>query len=86
MDREFGLLSRFEVAVASHRVGELKPEEPIFRILLAELQLPPEQVLFLDDHPLNVEAALRIGMNAACVQRVDGARSALREFRISIPE
>ena len=53
----------------SYRMGLLKPDEAMFTEVLRLLQLSAEQVLYFDDHPANVEAARRMGIQAV---RVDG--------------
>ena len=41
----------------------IKPEEEIYRLLLDRYQIRPEDAIFYDDRPENVEAARRLGMN-----------------------
>lgn len=53
----------------SYQMGLLKPDEAIFTEVLRQLHLSAEQVLYFDDHPANVEAARRIGIQAV---QVDG--------------
>lgn len=53
----------------SYQMGLLKPDEAIFAEVLHHLHLSAEQVLYFDDHPANVEAARRMGIQAV---RVDG--------------
>ncbi len=51
-------------AVVSSRVGVLKPDPRIYRILEARYDVCPARTLFVDDNAANVEAALSIGWNA----------------------
>ena len=52
----------FDVVVNSAFVGMRKPEERIYTHLLEELAMEPENVLFLDDNRLNVDAARARGI------------------------
>ena len=64
MKRLFGWLDEFDPAVWSYLVGAAKPDEAIYRYVLAKLNLAPDAVLFLDDKQPNVDAAQALGMHA----------------------
>jgi epoxide hydrolase-like predicted phosphatase len=57
----------FDVVVDSSEVGMRKPGAAIYRHTLELLGLPPEEVVFLDDHPANVAGAEAVGMTAILV-------------------
>ena len=46
-------------------LGVAKPDVAFFEHILYALNLPGNNVLFLDDRPENVEAAIRAGLAAA---------------------
>jgi epoxide hydrolase-like predicted phosphatase len=55
----------FDFVVDSSAVGVRKPDPQIFEIALDHLDgLAPNEALFLDDYPANVEAARRFGLQA----------------------
>lgn len=54
----------------SYEMKEMKPDERIFRMMLEAENVAPEQVLFIDDGPKNVEAARKIGLNV--IQATNG--------------
>lgn len=60
----------------SYLVGKLKPDAEYFEHVLAELDVAPARVLFIDDNAINVEAAAALGMHTRRVVGVDGARQA----------
>ena len=64
----------------SYLVGKLKPDAEYFEHVLAELDVPAQRVLFVDDNAINVEAAATLGMHTRRVAGVDGARRALVEL------
>lgn len=82
-DRHGALLDQFDPAVFSCDAGAVKPEVPIYRMLLDQLRMDAPQVLFIDDRAENVDAARSLGMHAIChesieqLQRVLGATYAL---------
>ncbi|CAD5215535.1 unnamed protein product [Bursaphelenchus xylophilus] len=61
---------KFDVIVESCRVGLRKPDPKIFDIVLQKLNLKPNECVFIDDLPNNVEGASKLGINA--IQMVDG--------------
>lgn len=64
MKREFDWLARFDVLVWSYQLRMAKPEPAIYQHVLNELGTRAEETLFLDDRPVNVEAARALGMPA----------------------
>lgn len=65
-----GMLDDFvHKAYYSHRVGARKPDREIYRQLLDENNLLPEQVVFLDDKPANVETAVGLGIHGIVVKQ-----------------
>jgi 2-haloacid dehalogenase len=58
----FEFLDRFEGIVVSGDEGVAKPDAALFRILLDRYALAPEQTVFIDDSPTNVEAAQQLGL------------------------
>lgn len=60
----FPWVSNFTERTFSHRLGIAKPDERIYRHAISGLGVPPEQILFLDDRPENVEAARALHMQA----------------------
>ena len=77
--RELQLAEAFEQHFASHLIGKIKPDEEAFHHVTHSLQCAPEEILFLDDNKLNVEAAEGVGMRAVQVQGVAAAERALRD-------
>jgi putative hydrolase of the HAD superfamily len=55
---------RLAHATFSCDVDALKPEPEIYRSCLAGLGVAPAEALFIDDRPVNIEGAERIGLRA----------------------
>lgn len=60
----FRRLEDFAGVVVSSDVHMIKPDEKIYRYLLEKYRLKPEESLFIDDRPDNVEAAKKLGITA----------------------
>ena len=72
LDRRFrtmGLRGYFDAFVISALVGSSKPCERIYRAAVDEIGIPPENLMFVDDRPVNVEAAVKLGMAGIVISR-----------------
>ena len=81
---KFGLRDIFSVFVSSCFVGLRKPETGIYRLALEITQRKPEQCVFIDDRPLNLESAKQLGMNTIEMDSVEQLRSALKELGVEV--
>lgn len=77
-----GLLSgRFDWEFLSYQTGLLKPDAEAYRHVIDTCGVKPEEVLFFDDNPRNVQAAARIGIDAhACTCPADAGAVIERRF------
>jgi putative hydrolase of the HAD superfamily len=71
------LTDAFSFRFLSFELGLVKPDASVFEAVAARLPVACEQVLFLDDNVVNVEAADGAGFAAVHVRGVDAARRAL---------
>ncbi|MBS1910671.1 MAG: HAD family phosphatase [Bacteroidetes bacterium] len=83
---EMGIDGLFEHHFASHLIGKLKPDPGVFEHVVATLQCRPADVLFLDDQPLNVEAATAAGLHAVQVRGPHEAERVLIEMGVLAAE
>lgn len=58
LSQTYPLHEWFESGLFSGRVKQIKPGAEIFAMAERRFEVPPEDLLFLDDHPANVDAAL----------------------------
>jgi FMN phosphatase YigB (HAD superfamily) len=63
----------FDDLVISAEVGIVKPDPRIFHLALERLGVQPEEAAFIDDTPMNVEAARRQGL--AAIQFLDNQQT-----------
>jgi 2-haloacid dehalogenase len=75
----FGFLDRFDGLVISGAVGLAKPDPGIYRHLLEVSGRPPEEILFVDDRPANVEAGRALGIPCHLFEGPTTLRRALEE-------
>jgi glucose-1-phosphatase len=73
----------FERHFVSHLTGKIKPDADAFEHVVDSLGCAPEEVLFLDDNLLNVEAAKNVGMHSIRVRGPVEAQNALAAFGIA---
>jgi 2-haloacid dehalogenase len=74
----FAFLDWFEGLVISGDEGVTKPDERIYRTLLARYGLEPERTVFVDDRRRNVEAAERLGITGVELTDPRTLRATLR--------
>lgn len=67
--------SFFEKDYYSHLMGMRKPNAEIFEFVLNTHGLVPEETLFIDDSPQHLEAASKLGMKTALVERPEPLRN-----------
>jgi phosphoglycolate phosphatase len=59
---ESGLTSQFEVIIGGEDVAQPKPDPAGLLLALQRLRLPAPDVLYVGDHPVDAEAASRVGV------------------------
>jgi putative hydrolase of the HAD superfamily len=69
--RQFGLNAFIDAFVSSCYAHFRKPDADIFRLALDVAQVPPQQVVYIDDRRLFVEVAGGLGMH--CLHHTDEA-------------
>jgi putative hydrolase of the HAD superfamily len=79
MVRELDWLSRFDVLVWSYQLGVAKPAPAIYRYALDRLGTQPDETLFIDDKPENVDAAATFGMRGMIFSSIEKLRLDLVE-------
>ncbi|HVO56580.1 MAG TPA: HAD-IA family hydrolase [Dongiaceae bacterium] len=80
----FHLRRSFQVFFSSCYVHSRKPEEGIFRVALAVTQRSPEECVFIDDRPLNLESPRKLGFSVIHFQNSEQLRSDLRNLQVEV--
>jgi len=79
LEEKYRFFKDFDLLVISTQVGTAKPGVEIFNIALKLLKVKPEEVVFVDDNPVNVSAAEKIGVHAFIVS--DFERNGFEVFK-----
>lgn len=82
----FDLGSIFDFFIASCYVHFRKPDADIFRIALDVSQTRPEQVLYIEDRPLFVQVAQKLGINAVVHESYAETRALLAQYGLAMSE
>ena len=78
LEQKNAFFSCFENGVFSARVHHNKPEPEIFHIAQQRFGVAPSDLVFLDDHAGNVQAAQALGWNAIQFSHAQQARAELQ--------
>lgn len=60
--RHYSLSGYFDGLLVSSAVGVIKPEPEIFELACEQLEVAPEEAVFVDDNQINVDGAERVGL------------------------
>jgi putative hydrolase of the HAD superfamily len=81
--RTFGLCSIFVAFLTSCYLGQVKPDEETYRNARGIAGCGAEDAVFIDDRPVNVEAATRLGFRAILFGGLDPLRAELAALGIA---
>jgi len=81
---EFDLRRDFQLFFSSCYLHTRKPEETIFRIALEVTQRRPQECVFIDDRPLNLENPRKLGMLPIHYQNPAQLRAELQNYGIEV--
>lgn len=73
-------MSLFDATVFSSDVGLVKPDSQIYRLMADELSVLPEECVFIDNQPENVDGAIKVGMTAFLYTNVDKLKNDLAKI------
>lgn len=85
LEAAFGIPSLGHGAVASYAVGALKPDPGIYERLESQVGLAPGRLLFIDDRPVNVDAARARGWRGIVHRAPAETLRALAEAGVELP-
>lgn len=66
--KQFGLAQIFDLFVSSCYVGLRKPDERMYHLALDLIQKMPEECCFVDDRPVNIEGAAKVGLRTVLMR------------------
>ncbi len=77
------ILDAFDVILFSAEVHLMKPDARIYQMAIKALEVAPQEAVFVDDFPENVEAARLAGLQAI---RFDNTQQAIEELKQLLEE
>ncbi len=78
IEEVWNIADAFDVIVVSAEVNLVKPHPEIFNLALEQLELDPEETIFIDDFIENVQGAEAIGMTGIHFVSTDDVVANLR--------
>jgi putative hydrolase of the HAD superfamily len=81
--RQFNLTQIFDLFVSSCYVGIRKPDERIYRLALDLIQKTPDECCFIDDRPVNIDAAVKVGMRTILMRDLEQLKRDLQSLGVS---
>lgn len=80
--RNYDFFQYVDGIVVSYEVHQLKPEPEIYETIISKFNLDPEETVFLDDLPQNLEGAAKFGIHTIHVTSHEAAVKGLKEYGI----
>jgi putative hydrolase of the HAD superfamily len=81
---KFDLGSFIDFFISSCFVHYRKPDEDIYRMALDIAQVPPEQVVYIEDRPMFVEVAQGLGIRGIVHRDLRSTQAALKSFGLAL--
>lgn len=66
IDQKYDFFRLADGKIISARVGLLKPDPEIYHCVERTFRINPDRTVFIDDSPINIEAALALGWQGIC--------------------
>lgn len=82
MMEDYDLEHRFDHHFPSHMTSLIKPDHSAFENVIQKLAIQPNEMLFVDDNVINVEAAKKLGIDAYVTKGIDEVTKLLREQKL----
>jgi glucose-1-phosphatase len=77
LENEWKIADAFDEIVISAEVGIAKPDARIYQITLERLGVTPQEAIFVDDYPDNIEGASQLGIHSIHFQNREQAKLAI---------
>lgn len=84
--RKLGFYDLFNPLLLSYEIGVSKPDSKAYEILLNQLKVPPQNVIFIDNKSENIAAAKALGLDGILFFNKDQLIQELKKRGIEISE
>ncbi len=82
--KKFSIYDIFDDAVLSCEIGMAKPEQEIYKYILKRFGLKPEDCIFIDNRPKNVEGARKVGIKSILFESPEQLKRDLAKMGVKI--
>ena len=79
-------LAHFDRLVLSYEIGHIKPSKAFYLACAEAAGTPPDQCVFIDDMPENVQGARAAGLEGLVYRDFEALRNDLRALGVELPE
>lgn len=76
-EKKFDFQNLFDVCVYSHEIGASKPDSRAFEAVLDKLGAEAQECLFIDDSPVNIAGAQKLGFNTILFEDAEALKKEL---------
>jgi len=81
-EEKFQYKDLFDLIIYSFEIAVCKPDKRAFEILLENLNVSAPKVLFIDDSPLNIEAASEMGIEVILFESAIRLEARLKDMNV----
>ena len=74
----------FDIVILSYKVGVRKPDPKIYQIAINQLQLAPEEIIFVDNAQENFGEANKLGLKGILFKNVEQFKDDLKHLGVQI--
>ena len=78
------LVQVFDPILFSFQFDHVKPEREIFQLVQEHLEVPADEIFFIDDQASHVASAVSVGWDAVQYESPEGLRRALAQRQIKL--
>ncbi|MFN8578758.1 MAG: HAD family phosphatase [Candidatus Sericytochromatia bacterium] len=80
MEKDLDLNKHFDVITFSYKLGIVKPDPRIYEHCLKDLNLEPQETIFIDDRKNNIQTANNLGINGIIFENYSQLLNDLKRF------
>lgn len=84
LQKRFGFLDNFDVAVISSEVGAIKPQKELFETLIEKSGVEASEIFYADDYDAAIDTASELGIQTLHYKDFDGFLGRLRELGVNM--
>lgn len=82
--KKYDFFKLFDGGIVSYKEKMIKPEEDIYKRLIEEYKIIPEESIFIDDMPVNVDGTKKLGFGTILFKNPEDLRENLKMLSVNI--